>query len=67
MGYRLINHFVVLQIKFDFAIIISGFKSLCTPHAVYYNGKIIIPSLHIYGKTDQVIPTGKTFFNRLLK
>ncbi|XP_043507792.1 esterase CG5412 [Frieseomelitta varia] len=47
----------LLQIKFDFAIIISGFKSLCTPHAAYYNGKINIPSLHIYGKTDQVIPT----------
>lgn len=56
-----------MQIKFDFAIIISGFKSLCTSHAVYYNGKINIPSLHIYGKTDQIIPTGKTFFNRLLK
>ncbi|KOX67621.1 Ovarian cancer-associated 2 protein like protein, partial [Melipona quadrifasciata] len=50
----------LLQIKFDFAIIISGFKSLCTPHAVYYNGKINIPSLHIYGKTDQVIPTERT-------
>ncbi|KAK1134772.1 hypothetical protein K0M31_007543 [Melipona bicolor] len=50
----------LLQIKFDFGIIISGFKSLCTPHAVYYNGKINIPSLHIYGKTDQVIPTERT-------
>lgn len=47
----------LLPIKFDFAIIISGFKSLCTPHASYYNGKINIPSLHIYGTSDQVIPT----------
>lgn len=49
----------MLQIKFDFAIIISGFKSLCAPHAIYYDGKIDIPSLHIYGKIDKVIPTGK--------
>lgn len=64
MGYKLniINYFVVLQIKFEFAIIISGFKSLCTPHGIYYDGKISIPSLHIYGKTDQVIPTGKRHF-----
>ncbi|XP_003708427.1 esterase AGAP003155 isoform X2 [Megachile rotundata] len=46
----------LLQIKFDFAIIISGFKSLCKPHTMYYDGKISIPSLHIYGETDQVIP-----------
>ncbi|XP_033362346.1 esterase CG5412 isoform X2 [Bombus vosnesenskii] len=47
----------LLQIKFEFAIIISGFKSLCIPHGIYYDGKISIPSLHIYGKTDQIIPT----------
>lgn len=47
----------LLQIKFDFAIIISGFKSLCKPHAMYYDEKISIPSLHIFGETDQVIPT----------
>ncbi|XP_076766412.1 esterase OVCA2 [Xylocopa sonorina] len=47
----------LLQIKFDFAIIISGFKSLCKPHEIYYDGRISIPSLHVYGRTDQVIPT----------
>lgn len=57
----------MLKIKFDFAIIISGFKSLCTPHAIYYDEKISIPSLHIYGETDQVIPTGKITFNILIK
>ncbi|XP_034187832.1 esterase AGAP003155 [Osmia lignaria lignaria] len=45
----------LLKIKFDFAIIISGFKSLCTPHTMYYDEKISIPSLHIYGEADQVI------------
>ncbi|CAK9795366.1 Esterase AGAP003155 [Anthophora quadrimaculata] len=50
----------LLQIKFDFAIIISGFKSMCAPHAMYYDEKISIPSLHIYGKTDQIIPIEMT-------
>ncbi|CAK9830102.1 Esterase AGAP003155 [Anthophora retusa] len=50
----------LLQIKFDFAIIISGFKSMCAPHAIYYDEKISIPSLHIYGKTDQIIPIAMT-------
>lgn len=43
--------------KFDFAILISGFKSLCAPHADYYNETVEIPSLHIYGENDKVIPT----------
>lgn len=56
--------FIVLQIEFNFAIIISGFKSLCAPHAKYYDEKIDVPSLHIYGENDQVIPTGmKLQFN----
>ncbi|EFN80257.1 UPF0483 protein CG5412, partial [Harpegnathos saltator] len=47
----------LLEIEFNFAIIISGFKSLCAPHSIYYNEEIDIPSLHIYGENDQVIPT----------
>ncbi|XP_031846144.1 esterase AGAP003155 [Nomia melanderi] len=47
----------LLQAKFKFAIIISGFKSLCAPHEIYYDEKINIPSLHIYGENDLVIPT----------
>ncbi|XP_026825459.1 esterase OVCA2 [Ooceraea biroi] len=46
-----------LQIEFNFAVMISGFKSLCAPHAEYYNEEIDIPSLHVYGTNDQVIPT----------
>ncbi|KAI4484749.1 hypothetical protein M0804_007315 [Polistes exclamans] len=46
--------------KFNFAIIISGFKSLCMPHAEYYTEIIDIPSLHIYGQSDKVIPTDMT-------
>jgi len=47
----------ILQIEFNFAIMISGFKSLCAPHAKYYDEKIDVSSLHIYGENDQVIPT----------
>lgn len=54
----MIDFFIVLQIEFNFAIMISGFKSLCAPHAKYYDEKIDVPSLHIYGENDQVIPTG---------
>ncbi|XP_015183236.1 PREDICTED: UPF0483 protein CG5412 [Polistes dominula] len=46
--------------RFNFAIIISGFKSLCKLHAEYYTETIDIPSLHIYGRTDKVIPTDMT-------
>jgi len=54
----LLSFHVVLQIEFDFAIMISGFKSLCAPHAKYYDEEIDTPSLHIYGENDQVIPIG---------
>lgn len=36
----------------------SGFKSGCLPHLKYYNDRINLPSLHIFGETDKVIPTG---------
>ncbi|XP_076629494.1 esterase CG5412 isoform X2 [Colletes latitarsis] len=60
----------LLQIKFDFAIIISGFKSLCVPHATYYDEKISIPTLIVYGETDKIIPpemvqeVSKLFINK---
>ncbi|XP_014472000.1 PREDICTED: UPF0483 protein CG5412 [Dinoponera quadriceps] len=47
----------LLEIEFNFVIIISGFKSLSVPHSIYYDEEIDTPSLHIYGKNDQVIPT----------
>lgn len=45
-------------IKFDFAILISGFKSLCEPHAIFYKDiEIELPTLHVYGEGDKIIPT----------
>lgn len=45
------------HIKFDFAIMISGFKSQSLPHLKYYMDRIEIPTLHVLGETDKVIPT----------
>jgi len=39
-----------------FAIMSSGFKSGSLAHRNFYEQKITIPSLHIYGETDQIIP-----------
>lgn len=50
--------FLVVKAKFNFAIMSSGFQSYCTPHRSYYDNRIDLPSLHIYGETDAVIPTG---------
>lgn len=47
----------LLPFKFDFAIFISGFKSLCQPHAKYYTEKVDLLSLHVYGTNDKVIKT----------
>ncbi|ENN72434.1 hypothetical protein YQE_10925, partial [Dendroctonus ponderosae] len=45
------------NIKFNFAIMASGFKSQCWPHLKYYSDRMSLPSLHIFGETDKVIPT----------
>lgn len=45
-------------VRFNFAIIIAGFKSRSSPHDHLYEKKIKIPSLHVYGATDTVIGEG---------
>ncbi|KAL1491617.1 hypothetical protein ABEB36_012188 [Hypothenemus hampei] len=45
------------HIKFNFAIMASGFKSQSLPHMKYYLEPITLPSLHIFGENDQIIPT----------
>ncbi|XP_015121354.1 esterase OVCA2 [Diachasma alloeum] len=44
-------------INFKFAILISGFKSLCAPHAKFYDEPIDLPTLHVFGESDKIIPT----------
>ncbi|XP_050293440.1 esterase AGAP003155 [Anthonomus grandis grandis] len=45
------------NIKFNFAIMASGFKSQSWPHLKYYSDRITLPTMHIFGETDKVIPT----------
>ncbi|CAD6208328.1 GSCOCG00003334001-RA-CDS [Cotesia congregata] len=44
------------SIKFKFAIMVCGFKSLCEPHAKFYDEKINLPAFFVYGTTDRLIP-----------
>ncbi len=44
-------------IRFKFAIIIAGFRSLLTSHAEAYTDVIDVPTFHTIGATDGVIPT----------
>ncbi|KAK7493230.1 hypothetical protein BaRGS_00015567, partial [Batillaria attramentaria] len=41
---------------FDFAILVAGFKSRSSGHDHLYSKRISIPTLHVFGDTDKVIP-----------
>ncbi|XP_056641166.1 esterase AGAP003155 isoform X2 [Diorhabda sublineata] len=45
------------KFTFSFAVLASGFKSGSLPHLKYYIDRITIPTLHIFGENDQIIPT----------
>lgn len=45
------------HVVFNFAILISGFKSNSLVHLKYYKEKIDIPTLHVFGENDEIIPT----------
>ncbi|BFZ00635.1 hypothetical protein BsWGS_03674 [Bradybaena similaris] len=40
---------------FKFAVLFSGFKSRSSNHDKFYTQKTSIPSLHVYGDSDQII------------
>uniref|UniRef100_A0A8C5MQ55 Esterase OVCA2 n=1 Tax=Leptobrachium leishanense TaxID=445787 RepID=A0A8C5MQ55_9ANUR len=44
------------RFQFDFAMLVAGFKSRALEHEEFYQQPITIPSLHVYGETDRVIP-----------
>uniref|UniRef100_UPI00398F5E2A esterase OVCA2 isoform X1 n=1 Tax=Pristiophorus japonicus TaxID=55135 RepID=UPI00398F5E2A len=44
------------RFQFDFAILIAGFRSRCKLHERFYEEPIALPSLHVFGDTDRVIP-----------
>ncbi|KAK1883263.1 Esterase OVCA2 [Dissostichus eleginoides] len=42
--------------SFHFAILVAGFPSACKEHQQFYNPPLQIPSLHVFGLEDRVIP-----------
>ncbi|XP_068600965.1 esterase OVCA2 isoform X2 [Brachionichthys hirsutus] len=44
------------EFSFRFAILVAGFRSACEEHAVFYSAQLQIPSLHVFGLEDRVIP-----------
>jgi len=43
-------------IAFDFAVMVGGFKNDAPQHAELYQRRFTVPSVHIIGDADQVIP-----------
>lgn len=56
--YLLIFPYLILvtSIKPEFAILSSGFISGSLVHKSAYEESVIIPTLHIYGLSDEIIP-----------
>uniref|UniRef100_A0A1B0EWX8 Serine hydrolase domain-containing protein n=1 Tax=Phlebotomus papatasi TaxID=29031 RepID=A0A1B0EWX8_PHLPP len=48
---------MITKLKPEFVVIASGFRSLSLAHLNYYENIVKIPSLHIYGENDDIIPT----------
>ncbi|XP_071994208.1 esterase OVCA2 [Engystomops pustulosus] len=44
------------RFQFDFAMLVAGFKSRASEHAHFYKEPITVPSLHVFGDSDRVIP-----------
>lgn len=44
------------EFNFRFAIVIAGFRSACKEHDKFYTAPLQIPSLHVFGLEDRVIP-----------
>lgn len=52
----IISYLLVTSIRPEFAILSSGFLSGSLVHKSAYEESIIIPTLHIYGLSDEIIP-----------
>ncbi|XP_030293011.1 esterase OVCA2 [Sparus aurata] len=44
------------EFNFRFAILVAGFRSACKEHQTFYSTPLLIPSLHVFGLEDRVIP-----------
>nr|XP_057943251.1 esterase OVCA2 [Doryrhamphus excisus]XP_057943252.1 esterase OVCA2 [Doryrhamphus excisus] len=41
---------------FRFAVLVAAFRSTCTQHHKFYSSPVMMPSLHVFGLEDRVIP-----------
>ena len=48
-----------LEWSFRFAVLVAGFRSHSAPHQYLYDETIELPTLHVFGDNDQVIPRGE--------
>ncbi|XP_008292446.1 esterase OVCA2 [Stegastes partitus] len=44
------------EFNFHFAILVAGFRSACKEHQKFYSAPLQMPSLHVFGQEDRVIP-----------
>uniref|UniRef100_UPI003AACDEEC esterase OVCA2 isoform X4 n=1 Tax=Centroberyx gerrardi TaxID=166262 RepID=UPI003AACDEEC len=44
------------EFSFRFAVLVAGFRSACEEHQKFYSAPLLIPSLHVFGLEDRVIP-----------
>ncbi|XP_071368948.1 esterase OVCA2 isoform X5 [Centroberyx affinis] len=44
------------EFSFRFAVLVAGFRSACEEHHKFYSAPLLIPSLHVFGLEDRVIP-----------
>uniref|UniRef100_UPI0037E92CF1 esterase OVCA2 n=1 Tax=Semicossyphus pulcher TaxID=241346 RepID=UPI0037E92CF1 len=44
------------EFSFRFTVLVAGFRSACNEHQRFYNSPLHIPSLHVFGLEDRVIP-----------
>jgi hypothetical protein len=44
-------------VKFEFAIMVGGFTSTMPKHAGLFRRKIAIPSVHVTGRADTIVPS----------
>ncbi|XP_056267692.1 esterase OVCA2 [Pseudoliparis swirei] len=42
--------------NFRFSILVAGFRSACEEHTKFYSPPLQIPSMHVFGLEDRVIP-----------
>uniref|UniRef100_H3DFG2 Esterase OVCA2 n=1 Tax=Tetraodon nigroviridis TaxID=99883 RepID=H3DFG2_TETNG len=42
--------------RFRFAVLVAGFRSACQEHQEFYRVPLQMPSLHVFGLEDRVIP-----------